>query len=127
MAVALEALRQHKARQDEQRLLLGPEWSDVNLTFTSTRGGPLDSSNTRTRYYAALDRADLPRVRLHDLWHTATSMMAAEGIPIHVIQAVMGHASSATTANVYTHVAPASCEEARRLMVAAYARVSAQQ
>jgi len=121
MAVTIEALRLHKARQNELRLALGPKWPDLNLVFTSNKGGPLDSSNSRTRYYAALERAGLPRVRLHDIRHTATSLMATEGIPIHVIQAVMGHANSATTMDVYTHVAPTSYDDVRRRMDAAFA------
>ncbi len=96
MAPTLDALTQHRSQQNEQRLLLGPAWPDLNLVFTSANGGPLGSSNSRSRYYAALDRSGLPRVRLHDLRHTAASLMAAEGVPIQVIQAALGHANSST-------------------------------
>ena len=66
----------------------------------------------------------MPKVRLHDLRHTASTLMASEGIPVHVIQAILGHATSATTMDVYTHVLPASYRELVERMGKAYARVS---
>ncbi len=124
MSVAVEALRRHKVRQAQQRLLLGPEWQDSGHVFTSETGAPLDQSNVRTRrYYPALERAGLPRVRPHDLRHTASTLMASEGIPIHMVQAVLGHARSSTTMEIYTHVLPTSFQEVRDRMDAAYVRV----
>lgn len=123
LAVAVEALRAHKAEHNGQRLLLGPEWHDTNLVFTSSTGTPLDPANVRRHWYTALNKTGLPRVRLHDLRHTATSLMANEGIQLHVIQAVMGHSTSVTTANIYMHVSPASYQDVRNRMDKAFARV----
>lgn len=123
-ALAMEVLQNHRGTQIEHRLLLGPQWHDWNLVFTSSTGTPLDPANVRRHYYAALERTELPRVRLHDLRHTAASLMAAEGIPLHVVQAIMGHATSVTTADIYTHVSPAGYREARDLMNQALARVA---
>jgi integrase len=91
--------------------------------FTSDVGTPLDPANVRRHYYASLHRTGLPRIRLHDLRHTATSLMVTEGIPVHVIQAVMGHSTSVTTMDIYTHVSPASYREVRERMDAALAQV----
>ena len=110
-ALAVDALRAHKVEQDNHRQYLGSQWQEWDLVFTSAVGTPLDAANVRRHYYAALAQTGLPRVRLHDMRHTATSLMAAEGIPIHVIQAVMGHATSVTTMDIYTHVSPASYGE----------------
>lgn len=66
----------------------------------------------------------MPKVRLHDLRHTASTLMASEGVPVHVIQAVLGHSTSVTTMDVYTHVLPSSYAELAERMNAAYARVS---
>lgn len=123
MAVAVEALRSHRTRLRERRLLLGSDWVDSGRVFCSEVGTPLDPANVRRHYYAQLEAAGLPRVRPHDLRHTAISLMAAEGIPPHLIQAVVGHAHSSTTMDIYTHVLPASMGEVRDRMNAAYARV----
>ena len=40
-AAAAEALRMHRARQAEERLLVRPEWEDHNLVFCTHQGRPL--------------------------------------------------------------------------------------
>jgi len=94
--------------------------------FPSDTGTPLDPANLRRRFYAALYEAGLQRVTIHELRHTATSLMANEGLPIHLIQAIMGHANSATTSDIYTHVLAADLNIVRERMNAAFGRVRKQ-
>ena len=54
---------------------------------------------------ALRDRLGLP-VRLHDLRHTAASLMLAAGVPLKVVSEALGHSSIAITADVYSHVTP---------------------
>jgi integrase len=124
MKVATDAIRRHKTRQIQQRLLLSINWPDTSHVFTSETGTLLDQSNVRDRrYYPALKAAGLPHVRLHDLRHTASTLMASEGIPMHMVQAVLGHARSSTTMDIYTHVLDTSFQEVRDKMDAAYDRI----
>ena len=51
-------------------------------------------------------------VRLHDLRHTHASHLLMSGVPVHVVQARLGHASIQTTVHTYGHVLPASDAEA---------------
>lgn len=44
--------------------------------------------------------------RIHDLRHTHASWLLAAGVPIHVVQARLGHESSQTTMDVYSHLLP---------------------
>jgi integrase len=124
MDVAIEALRIQQESQSRERSERGHAWHDTEFVFTSDVGTPLDPANVRRQYYQALDWADMPKVRLHDLRHTASTLMASEGIPVHVIQAIMGHTTSVTTMDVYIHVLPASYQELTERMNAAYARVT---
>lgn len=48
--------------------------------------------------------AGMPTVRLHDLRHTTASMLAAKGVGLPVIGALLGHKAAATTKR-YTHLA----------------------
>ena len=60
---------------------------------------------------------DLPPVRLHDARHTCGTPMHLEGVPIAVIAAWLGHASSAFTMATYVHSQePALAAAARRLV-----------
>jgi len=46
----------------------------------------------------------LPVVRLHDTRHEACSLMLAGGVPIEVVQMILGHASPDVTRRVYKHL-----------------------
>ncbi|MFG2918618.1 tyrosine-type recombinase/integrase [Kitasatospora sp. NPDC048298] len=54
----------------------------------------------------------LPRIGLHDLRHTAASIMIAEGIPIAIVSKTLRHATLATTINLYGHLFKDSADQA---------------
>jgi integrase len=77
------------------------------FVFCSERGTPLDADNFRHREFpAALRRAELRRIRFHDLRHTYTSLLIAHGAHPKYIQAQLGHASIQTTLDRYGHLMP---------------------
>src|SRR4029077_4954522 len=77
------------------------------FVFCSERGTPLDADNFRHREFpAALRRAQLRRIRFHDLRHTYTSLLIAPGAHPKYIQAQLGHASIQTTLDRYGHLMP---------------------
>ena len=53
---------------------------------------------------SALTAAQLPRITLHGLRHTMAAVAASDGVPIKILQQIMGHAQFSTTADVYAHV-----------------------
>lgn len=67
---------------------------------------------------AACRRAGVPRITLHGLRHSMAAIAAVEGIPIKVLQEMMGHAQYTTTADVYAHVDRAAVRSAARTMAA---------
>jgi integrase len=48
----------------------------------------------------------LPRIRLHDLRHTHTTLLLAAGEPVKVVSERLGHANATITITVYQHVHP---------------------
>ena len=44
------------------------------------------------------------RPTFHDLRHCYATWLISEGVPVHVVQAVMGHEQASTTLNRYTHI-----------------------
>ena len=58
----------------------------------------------------------LDHVRLHDLRHTAATLMLQEGIHPKAVQEIMGHASISTTLGIYGHVTPGMREQAANVM-----------
>jgi integrase len=77
------------------------------LVFCNVFGRTLDTSALRRRFRRAQDAAELRPLRWHDLRHTYGSLLAASGLDLVTIHAVMGHSVLATTGR-YLHARPAS-------------------
>lgn len=105
-AFTVHALRAHRIRQLEERLVAGGRWEDTGLVFTTPVGGPLDGGNLLKLYRTHLAAAGLPAFRFHDLRHSAASLLLAQGISPHEVQATLGHAHFATTMDIYAHLYP---------------------
>ena len=97
------ALREHRARQIEERLVAGPAWQGGawgDLVFADESGGPLYGTSVGKRFGGLLQRAGLSSMRYHDLRHGAASLMAAQGVPARLAMEALGHADIGTTMNV---------------------------
>ena len=115
-AVAIEGLRRAKARQAAAKLAAGTAWQDRDrLVFTDAVGRPVRPDAVSAAFRATADRLGLP-VRLHDLSHTAASLMLAAGVPLKVVSEMLGHSSIGITADVYAHVTPELRREAADAM-----------
>jgi integrase len=97
-------LRAHKARQNEQRLLLGQDWPDHGLVCTGTTGAPLDQRAVQRRFVRLCAKAGVTRVRVYDSRHTATSLMLDAGADLKAASEALGHADPRITMKVYRHV-----------------------
>jgi len=53
-----------------------------------------------------LREAGLPRIRFHDLRHTAATILLSQGTHPKLVQELLGHASIAITLDRYSHVLP---------------------
>ena len=86
---------------------------DDDLVFAHPETGrPIDRSKLLKRFKAALRRADVRAVRFHDLRHTFGTRMAAQGMPMRVLQELMGHRDFKTTL-IYADYAPSEREAER--------------
>jgi integrase len=57
-------------------------------------------------FHPLLERAGLPRMRFHDLRHTAASLLLGGGIHPKIVSEMLGHAQRAVTLDPYSHVSP---------------------
>lgn len=106
-ATAVAALRRHRAQQLLQRLALGEAWSDEDLVFTDELGRALRGNHILQRQFAPLlKETGLPAIRLHDLRHTAASLLAHQGVHITAVSQLLGHSSTSMTLDIYSHVFP---------------------
>jgi integrase len=112
----LEVLQDHRQQQFQETLAAGSRWEENDLIFPSTIGTPMNRDNLRKRFKLLLKLAGLPKVRFHDLRHSAASLMLNNGIPVIVVSKRLGHAQPSITLDVYGHLIPTKQQEAAVLM-----------
>jgi integrase len=100
--MAVEALRSHKRRQEEEQLASVGQWSEHGLVFATRAGGALDAANVRREFKAACRAAKIgehwtPR----ELRHSFVSLMSSSGVPVEEIARLAGHSNTRTTEVVY--------------------------
>jgi integrase len=102
----LRALSEHRRRQVQEQLAAGPEWNNTGLVFITPVGRPVDGTWAIKWFHRALDGAGLPRLRIHDLRHTAATHLLRRGVHPKVVQELLGHSTISLTLDTYSHVAP---------------------
>jgi integrase len=98
------SLLEHELGQRAKQKLLGPTWNTSGFIFTSSVGTPIDPRNFYREFQSACRDAGLVGWHPHELRHSAASLMLAQGVKIHVVSQVLGHASIRMTADVYGHI-----------------------
>ncbi len=107
----LLALREHRERQDRERRD-ADSWADPGWVFATRLGTPVHPRNDYRSFREIIRQAGLRQVRLHDLRHTAASVLLAQGVPARVVMEILGHSQISVTLNTYAHVAPEIAREA---------------
>jgi integrase len=102
---AVEALKSHRAYQNEERLKAGSLWQDHDLVFPTAIGTTMSGTNLTGRHFKPLlKKAGLPASRLHDLRHTCATILLMAGKHPKYVQELLGHASISITLDTYSHV-----------------------
>ncbi len=104
--LTVEALRQHKVSQTEQRLRLGPIFEDNDLVFPRPDGRPWSPDAFTSAFSAFIRRSGLPRIRFHDLRHSHASQLLRQGVHPKVVSERLGHSTVGITLDTYSHVLP---------------------
>ncbi len=100
----VSALRQHRARQLEERLALGAGYTDEDLVVCLVDGRPLHPKTLSYYFERETRRLGLPPIRLHDLRHTHATLALQAGVHPRVVQERLGHANVSITLDTYSHV-----------------------
>ncbi len=104
-SMTLRKLMEHKDRQDQGELI-----------FPSSVGTPMEPRILLAQFKALLRLAGLPKIRFHDLRHTAASLMLMSGMNLMRITRQLGHSKPSITLDIYGHLIPGlESESAERL------------
>lgn len=104
-------LEEWKAKQAEERRILGEEWHDSGLVFTSSTGHPLHPRNLNRDMAAIIKKHGLPHLSPHGMRHTHATLLAQKTKQIELVSRRLGHARPSITLDLYRHVAEWELEE----------------
>ena len=102
----IEVLKKHRSHQAPERLLYGQAYQEYDLVLCRVDGRPVHPRTFDAAWYRALDRADVPRIRFHDLRHTHASLLLAQGVHPKIVSERLGHSTINVTLDIYSHVLP---------------------
>jgi integrase len=111
-ATTVAALKAHRRRQSEEQLVAGPGWSESGLAFTTESGAMIHPDRISKLFAQLVPQLELPRIRLHDLRHTAATLALTAGVHPKVVQERLGHANVTITLDTYSHVLQGLQEDA---------------
>jgi integrase len=103
-ASVLDALGAHKKRQEAEAANLGDLWPGHDLVFTSEVGTPVHPRNLERAWYGLQKKAEVTKVRFHDLRHLNVSIRRKLGQDAKLIADQIGHTNPAFTMRLYTHL-----------------------
>lgn len=115
-------LRRLRAQQSERALSLGEKYTRSDHVAVKLDGREFSVDGLSSCFTRFLRRHDLPRVRLHDLRHTAASLLLAKGLSVKHIQEYLGHESVETTLGIYAHLNPTASRDTANALAEALGR-----
>lgn len=104
----IEALRGLKAEQEAIELPC-----DTDSVFRNSHNRRFDPGTMRWHFKNLLKESDVQRTLTpHSLRHTFATRGLEKGVPLKVMQELLGHSTMSMTADLYTHVLPDTKKDA---------------
>ena len=100
----LDVLTHHRKLQESERAAAGELWPNLDLVFTTEIGTPFHPDNLTRLRTELMDKAEVPRIRLHDLRHLHASLAIRNGVDPKVLADRLGHSRASFTLDTYTHL-----------------------
>jgi integrase len=75
----IKILREHQARQHDEREAIGSGYRDSGLVFAKIDGSPIHPESFSQAFERKARSAGVPRIRLHDLRHTHATLLLQAG------------------------------------------------
>lgn len=103
-SLAVDALRRMYLWQQRNRMLLGMCYTDNGLVLCHEDGHPCAPNWIYQEFEELLKETGLPHLRVHDLRHTAATLLLEQGVDIKLVSRQLRHSDTVITQNLYQHV-----------------------
>jgi integrase len=118
---AVEELRRWKREQAEGLFAFGVRQKPDTLVCARQDGEPKQPGSLTHEFTYLVGRADIPRVRFHDLRHSHATQLLASGVHPKIVQERLGHSTITVTMDLYSHVSETMQSDAAAKLDQAYA------
>ncbi len=101
----MNELAQYRKEWLAEKMKQGIAWTggDKQFVFHAGHGQMMYPTSPTWRWKKFIEKHDLPKIRLHDLRHTAAMILREDGVDLKAIQERLRHSKLAVTADFYTH------------------------
>ena len=102
----MQQLQEQQHRQKLNKLKYGKDYYKNNFVCTFEDGKPLSRNYVSTTFRRKVRQLKFPVIRFHDLRHSFATIALSHNVHVKVVQEILGHSSSRTTLDIYSHVIP---------------------
>lgn len=94
-------LIEHKAKQNQQKAFLGPDYLDYGFVIAQPDGNPYLCQSFSGKFKKLLAELDLPAADFYSLRHASATIKMSATKDIKAVQGDLGHASSDMSVKIY--------------------------
>jgi len=102
--------------QKGDRERLGNAWHDPEWVFATWNGHIMHPDSFTDIFKKFIRKYNLPDIRLHDLRHTAATLLINAGLNIRAVARRLGHANANVTLGIYAHALESADEAAANVI-----------
>ena len=116
-ASLIELLTEQRNRQQEKKAVFGSDWIERGTVFCTVNGDYYSEQYLNTKFKKLARKIGLPDdVHIHSLRHTTASLLINGGVAPKLVSEQMGHASTAITQDLYSHIFESSKVKAMQVL-----------
>jgi len=112
----VDALKTHRAKQDEKRLAAGSIWAGLDLVFCDDMGRILNPTVFTQQVSKLMRDCGIDGATFHSLRHTHATQLMEMGINPRVVQERLGHNKIDLTLGTYSHVSTGMQDDVARAL-----------
>lgn len=86
-------------------------YKNLDLVVCTEFGTPTHKSNIRRVFKSIIEKADIPKIRFHDMRHTHATLLLLQGVNPKIVSERLGHADVRITLDTYSHLLPSMQKE----------------
>ena len=102
----LNQLLSLKLKYKEEKMANRPIYQDYDLVIRTSIGTPVSPRNLLRSFYSIIEKAQVRKIRFHDLRHTHASLLLKQGVNPKIVAERLGHANVKITLDTYSHLLP---------------------